>query len=135
MDEELSPPVLNPLIPTKLRPARFFENRKKSDTPLVVLKNDEMWANRGTDQQLEADPTRTSLVKDYWAVMQVMSHESLSPSLPLPRAPSEPSCRCAFVVQLLSKRPARASATMAANSELWKISLEKSLSDIVRTPR
>ena len=132
MDEELSPPVLNPLIPTKLRPARFFDNRKKTESPLIVLNNDEARLNRDRDQQLGGDPSKTSLVKDYWAVLQVMSHENVSPSLPLPRAPSEPSCRCAFVLQLLSKRPARASATMAANSELWKISLEKSLSDIVR---
>ena len=134
MDEELSPPVLNPLIPTNLRPARILKNRKyKVESPLVVLKNDE--SNQppsDTYQQQETDPTKTSAVKDYWAVLQVISHDLVNPSLPLPREAPEPSCRCAFVLQLLSQRPARASAAMAAHSELWKISLEKSLSDIVR---
>ena len=134
MDEDLSPPVLNPLIPSNLRPARYLKNRKyKADNPLLVLKSDE--PNQlvsDTYQQQEVDPTKTSVVKDYWAVLQVISHDLVNPSLPLPREAPEPSCRCAFVLQLLSKRPARASAAMAAHSELWKISLEKSLSDIVR---
>jgi hypothetical protein len=62
----------------------------------------------------------------------VSSHDTLSQALQLPRTSPEPSSRCVFVLQLLSSRPARANTQMAARAELWKMSLEYAVSDLVR---
>ena len=49
----------------------------------------------------------------------------------LPRMPPEPSCRCAFVVQLLSPRPSRANIRQVSQAELWKLSFETAINDLV----
>ncbi|CAB9516307.1 Insulin-degrading enzyme [Seminavis robusta] len=50
--------------------------------------------------------------------------------LRIPTMAPEKSCRCAFVFQLLSPRPARANTRQAAYAELWKISFEKAVVDL-----
>ena len=51
--------------------------------------------------------------------------------LRIPRMPPEASCRSCFVFQLLSPRPARANTRKAAYAELWKVSFEKAVVDLV----
>ena len=50
--------------------------------------------------------------------------------LTLPRAPPEPNCMCAFVLQLLSPRAARADVRQAAKAELWKLVFETMVTDL-----
>lgn len=141
MEDELSPPVINPLIPPMIRPARTLEvlgpNQAKSQ-PLFTSNKKKgngdfpLDTEKGKDNpDFFSDPTKSSLVRDNWVVLQVLSHEETAPRLPLPRAPPEASCRCVFILQLISSRPARANVKSAAHAELWKISLEQALSDLV----
>jgi insulysin len=48
----------------------------------------------------------------------------------MPPGPPEATCRCAFVIELLSSRPARATVRQAAHAELWKLSFEAAASDL-----
>ena len=101
--EELFPPVYNPFVLTSLQPPRATNNF------------DESQGDRGTRKT----------VRRKWTV--------LKPGLiglPLPRSPPEASCRCAFVLQLLSPRPARASAEQAANAELWRLTFDAAAKDL-----
>ena len=148
LEDELSPPVLNPLIPPMLSPARILDSRgfTEESSPLLLNSDVEREGSRlkrlmqrsrrdveddGSDPETYDDPTKSSLVRDYWAVLQVLSHEKSALSLRLPRAPPEPSGRCVFVLQLISSRPARAKVKSAAHAELWKMSLEYAVSDLV----
>jgi insulysin len=144
MEDELSGPVLNPLIPPILRPARIPTDTSGSEGlrgPLVELESRASFLsllsrkNRLDDEETTGanfgDPTRSSIVRDSWTVLQVIPFGSqITPHLPLPRMPPEPSCRCAFVLQLLSSRPARANVEMAAHAELWKVSFAYSVADL-----
>lgn len=115
--ERLQPPVLNPLIPPALR------------SPRIPLSSGTSNTNSISSDTL--DPEKSSLVRDYWALMKVYSNNDLfPPGLSLPRAPPEPSSRSLFVLQLLSSRPPRATAEMAAHAEVWRISLEYALVDL-----
>jgi len=101
--EELLPPVYNPFVLTSLRPPRASD--KPADVP-------------GTRPD-------TSTADRKWSVLkpgQIRMH--------LPRIPPEASCRCAFVLQLLSPRPARASAEQAANAELWRLTFDEAAKDL-----
>jgi insulysin len=152
MVDELSPPVLNPLIPPTIRPPRIPNKLGSSDgskplllvgdvvvqeqSPILSWKNI-LRRNRASENyegfipEYNEDIIQSSIVRDYWSVLQVISHEMTQPMLRLPRVPPEPSSRCAFVLQLLSSRPARADTKMAAHAELWKVSLEYAVSDLV----
>jgi insulysin len=159
MEDALSAPVLNPLIPPLLRPARVVdklggsvsssmgkpflldnESTEKKRPALSwtrILQRNSLEDDDDEEVNLDKpdyneDPTQTSIVRDYWVVLQVMGLEKTSRRLPLPRVAPEPSCRCLFVLQLLSSRPARASVTMAAHAELWKMSFEYAVADLVR---
>jgi hypothetical protein len=149
VEDELSPPVLNPLIPPALRPARILDANTKPEIfrlPLLLEDRAQTESRKDFlgqllgrkehdeeqfDEESFADPIRSSIVRDYWAVLQVTSDYQSGVCLPLPRVPPEPSCRCIFVLQLLSSRPARAGVKMAAHAELWKVSLEYAVSDLV----
>lgn len=139
MEDELSPPVINPLIPPAIRPPRIPDmlgsggDDPKTELPPLLkrvlnrdIKNDE------DDSFLDysEDPAQSSILRDFWSILRVSSHGSLSQTLQLPRAPPEPSGRCVFVLQLLSSRPARANTQSAARAELWKMSLEYTISDL-----
>lgn len=54
-----------------------------------------------------------------------------TPRLRIPLLASEPSCRAVYVFQLLSARPARANTKQASYAELWKLSFEKAIVDLV----
>jgi insulysin len=133
MDEKLSPPVLNPLIPPTLRPPRMVP----AGVPMRSLLNSNI--NNEDDPQIFASVTsnneefeKPSIVRDYWALLQAYSHSEWlpSPGLTIPRMPPEPSSRSVFVLQLLSSRPPRASSEMAAHAEIWRISLEYDLVEL-----
>jgi insulysin len=145
MEEKLQPPVLNPLIPPTLRPPRIplpsSVNTLLSSSNEVQHDNLQVFATTATPSSAadtyaayedSYDPTKSSLVRDYWALLKVFSHNDDIPTggLSLPRMPPENSSRSAFVLQLMSSRPPRASAEMAAHSEVWRISLEYALSDL-----
>ena len=117
--EELRRPVLNPLIPLKLRPARVLgpTNEATSGTFLQRL-----GVSAPNDQAKSLVDTRGD-----WFIAFPNK-----PILPMPRGPPEPTCRCAFVVQLLSSRPARAGIRQAAQAELFKISFDSAFSDLAQ---
>ncbi len=145
MEDELSPPVINPLIPPAIRPPRIPDALGSSSRVDImnseVLSLSPLWekvlhrnARGGASSEVlgySEDPTQSSILRDYWTMLRVSSHDTILQTLQLPRAPPEPSCRCVFVLQLLSSRPARANTQMAARAELWKMSLEYAISDLV----
>jgi insulysin len=147
MEEKLQPPVLNPLIPPTLRPPRIplhnsvntliSSNNEGQDDNLQVFSTAVSSSSADayaayTAYEDSYDPTKSSLVRDYWALLKVYSHNDNIPTggLSLPRMPPEKSSRSVFVLQLMSSRPPRASAEMAAHAEVWRISLEYALSDL-----
>ena len=146
MEDELSPPVLNPLIPSILRPPRLLDKIGPSsigNDPLVLVDDDAIndpkqeqplpsLRENSNNKMKNEDITKPSIFRDYWAVLSIMGHDSVSYGLSAPRIPPEPSCRSMFVLQLISSRPARADAKKAAHAELWKRSLEYAVSDLVR---
>jgi insulysin len=102
--QELLPPFFNPLIPNVLgRP----EKRKDSVPAVPPLVGEE--------------------VVQGWQLVKLQSLEGIF----LPRQPIDSEYgRCAFVVQLLSSKPARASVRQAARGELWKVLFEASITDL-----
>jgi insulysin len=144
MEDELSPPVINPLIPPAIRPPRIPTTfgsdggyRKTELPPLLkrVLNREIKDDENDVFFDFPEDPAQTSILRDFWTVLRVSSHGTMSQTLQLPRAPLEPSSRCVFVLQLLSSRPARANTRMAGRAELWKMSLEYAISDLVSPNR
>lgn len=143
MEDELQPPVINPLVPPTIRPPRIpGTGEQRGDTSLEesslltvvdsILHRKERAGNNVLKDYSDGQ-TQSSILRDFWAVLQVSSFPPSYPALQLPRVPPEPSCRCSFVLQLLSSRPARANSQMAARAELWKMSLEYALGDLVRS--
>jgi len=148
MEDELSPPVINPLIPPSLRPPRNPEplGSPGGTLPSITDSNFKMLASpvlfnkcfRRPDSNTDVgrrpqdgqDADKSSILRDFWMVLRTSSHGSTLPELVLPRAPPEPSCRSLLVLQLLSSRPARANTLMAARAELWKMSVEYAMSDL-----
>jgi insulysin len=113
-DEELVRPVFNPLIPIALRPPRnVIEPEGFSNT------NERLTFETDQDVSLSKDGN--------W---KILGAEPGQVGLPLPRCPPETTCRCAFTLQLLSPRPARANVRQAAFAELWKLSLELAITDL-----
>jgi insulysin len=155
-EDELLPPALNPLIPTKLRRPRpvlerkfvdgnrrfyYLEAPQGTDTD-GMYSRDSVWrefTTLSTDRQVRGtsvagtweNRATSSMIGTDWMLWQSSALTAGVPSLPLPVSPPEPTCRCAFVVQLLSSRPARANVKQAADSQLWLRSFENRISDLV----
>jgi len=110
--EELLPPVFNPFIPTSLRPLRRINYNIPSS----------LWNNQSPLNQVYTYDNID--IDDAWIVLKGKK------MFPLPRAPPETNCQCAFVVQLLSPRPATANVEEATNAELWKTTLEIAATDL-----
>ena len=102
--DELGPPVLNPLLPARLRPPRT-----KDESQSV-----------------------TSVIGDRWTLYRAAPRErnGRDISLPLPLISPEPSSRCSLVVQLLSNRPRQATVRQAARSQLWLASFDDDIVDL-----
>ena len=111
--QELIRPIFNPLIPTSIRPPRLVEKRQ-------IVGDDSFFPWNGVEI--------SRVGRQKWTLFEVP--RELDIGLPLPRAPPEPSCRCAFVLQLLSPRAARADVRQAAKAELWKLAFETMVMDL-----
>jgi insulysin len=124
-EEELLPPVFNPLVPTTLRPARVTMNALGTRNANEILVNSV--GGKGSDRTGSLRQ-RSSLVQDdsHWMMLEPVPGQR---GLPL-AGPPEPTCRCAFVLQLLSSRPARANVRQVAKGELWRISFEMAVMDL-----
>jgi insulysin len=159
-EDELLPPILNPLIPAKLRRPRpllerrtvdggrrlyYLEAPQGRDTGGIYTR-DSVWREFTTlspDLLVEGTSVvgrwesraTSSMIGTDWKLWQTSMLNTDVPSLPLPVSPPEPTCRAAFVVQLLSSRPARANVKQAADSQLWLRSFESKISDLVSDPR
>ena len=152
-EDELLPPTLNPLIPAKVRSPRPVIERKYVDgsrrlyyveaLPSSACTRDSVWReftalspDRQAGDSISVAGTwesqaMGSMTGADWKLWQTSVLDSEAPSLPLPMSPPEPTCRCAFVVQLLSSRPARSNVKQAALSQLWLRSFEKDVADLV----
>jgi len=159
--EALGPPVLNPLIPTRLRPARpivvrrasdgssrfFYLESGKSDDSLRLsttgwgVSGDATWREfmtRSPKQSVEdvykrgswEERALSTIVGEDWTLWQAVPSIETIEGLPLPIAPPEPTCRCSFVVQLLSRRPEKATSREAARAQLWLNSFDDSIRDL-----
>ena len=148
-EDELLPPTLNPLVPGKLRGPRPVLERRSAhgsqklyyyDVPSGndISRDESVWrkftalsqdqqAGDGANAGGVWEPrlmTSVAGVGADWTLWHAPGSSSGDSSLPLPISPPEPTCRCAFVVQLLSPRPARANVKQAATSQLWLRSFE-----------
>ena len=122
--DELLPPFVNPLVPAKIEPARALSqpNGWVNSNELVLFPTARDTENNGlllrrksfSNQDVEAS-------KNNWSILDPYPGQY---GLLLPRGPPEPSCRCAFVLELLSPRPARADVRQAAHAQLWLESFE-----------
>ena len=132
MEEKLSPPVLNPLIPATLRPPRMVPPGLVANRMLTSSENERNLQAFASAPSSNEEFEKPSIVRDYWALLKAYSHDDLlpSPGLTIPRIPPEPSARSTFVLQLLSSRPPRATTEMAAHAEIWRLTLDASLVDL-----
>jgi hypothetical protein len=135
-EDSMRPPTYNPLMPLKLRPPRpvreqisidgrrklyYLDTENDSFWREFVTKapggsDDDSWEGRAVGQQIGPD----------WQLYQTSGE-----GLPLPMMPPEPTCRCSVMIQLLSARTARASVDQAAFAQLWMLSFEDSIQDLV----
>ena len=146
-EDELQPPVPNPLIPSILRPARPIKEIASSDGRKRIFYLDEsgkdpVWRESLVEvpyQKRHSSPgdgtwenrVLLSLIgSSDWKLYQTTITAPSNMKIALPMMPLEPTCRAAFVVQLLSSRPARASVVQAAHSQLWLLSLESAIEDL-----
>jgi insulysin len=128
--DELQPPVLNPFVPAITpRPTRVLS---KAGGTRQNINEDVLYR---TARDTKSDDNRILRVQaiplqdgNEWAILDAAPGQA---GLPLPRSPPEASCRCAFVLQLLSSRPARADVRQAAKGELWRTSLQGSITDLI----
>jgi insulysin len=135
--EELSPPYLNPLVPTNIRPPRPIIERKgdwgrrffyledanaSEDTDRTIgrsglkLTNEGIWRELKTTVPLEVDSN--------WKLWQIPPGYKGVVGLQLPVRPPEPGIECAVVVQLLSSLPAAFTTSQLALVNLWLLSFD-----------
>lgn len=121
--EELQKPALNPLIPTALRPARIV------DASVAISNANEkiVFPIAVQGSTILRRSSMLPIIGGSWSML-VPSPNQLG--LQLPPGPPERTCRCAFVLQLLSPRPVRADVRQAARAELWRLSFEEAISDL-----
>ena len=142
--EELSPPYLNPLLPTTFRAPRPVIERtsgwggtrgfylddsvayEKSARPAIgSLK----LTNGGTWRELET--TRVSEGKGLkWKLWHIPRAKEKLIGLPLPVRPPEQSVESAFVVQLLSSLPNSFTSRQLALANLWLLSFDDEILDL-----
>lgn len=118
--DELLPPFVNPLVPAKIEPGRVLRqvNGWTDSNELVLFPTARDMENEGLLMRRKSFSAQTS---SNWYILDPYPGQY---GLLLPRGPPEPSCRCAFVLELLSPRPARADVRQAAHAQLWLDSFE-----------
>jgi len=117
-EDALTPPNPNPLLPLKLRPPRqasLSDGTRRLD--MLDSNRDSFWSKR-KDSSAE------------WQLYQTIGRRRDALLLPLPAMPMENTCRCSFLIQLLSQRPARANVNQAALAQLWLFSFENYIEDL-----
>ena len=140
--EELSPPYLNPLIPTNIRPPRpvierqgnwgrrFFyledanalEDPPRTNPTRTVGRSGLKLTNEGIWSELK--PTVPLEINSSWKLWQIPPGYKGVVGLQLPVRPPEPGIECAFVVQLASSLPAAFTTSQLALVNLWLISFD-----------
>ena len=103
VEDEFTPPVINPLIAV----GNYRKNKE---------------SKKG-----KSNENKNALLESNWILLETRETEI---TLPMPRCPPERLGRTAFVIELLSSRPARANVRQAAQGELWKLSFENSVKDL-----
>lgn len=131
---ELVTPVINPLVPLRIRAARVGRvepsiNINRNELVVVPISsgggNPLLLSRRNAVISPRSVTSGSGLVQ--WRILRPYEGQL---GLELPRGPPEPNCRCAFVLELLSARPARADTREAARVEMWKLSFERAVTDL-----
>ena len=138
-ENELNSPLLNPFVPENLRQARpqiesipFRGGRfyyaddaagPSSASWRGFIDQSSNWA--GGDYSLSNN-------RADWKLWQIAPGSTGTLSLPLPQIFRDAaSPRCSFVIQLLSSRPTEATSVQAARAQLWQLSFEDAITDLV----
>ncbi|KAL3817042.1 hypothetical protein ACHAXA_002954 [Cyclostephanos tholiformis] len=139
--DELSPPYLNPLIPTSIRAPRLVVERQvawrgsryfylddatdesvRSSGSNLKLNNVGTWREFQTRGMSEDD--------SHWKLWQIPTAKKDIIGLPWPVRPPEPSVECAFVVQLLSSLVASFTSSQLEVVNLWLLSFDDEVLDL-----
>jgi len=75
-------------------------------------------------------PNTSNILDQNWKLIQVVQNNDDVVKLDLPVMSSEPSCRSALVLQLISPRPARSDVKQGANAQIWLLSFEAAVVDL-----
>ena len=134
--DELTPPSINPLVPTNIRPPRpvierqgnwgrrffYLEDANAYDATRTIgrdglkLTNEGIWSELKTAMPLDSDSN--------WKLWQIPPSYMGTVGLQLPVRPPEPGIECSFVVQLLSSLPAAFTTSQLALVNLWLLSFD-----------
>mmetsp|Transcript_23282 Transcript_23282/g.45042 ORF Transcript_23282/g.45042 Transcript_23282/m.45042 type:complete len:1027 (+) Transcript_23282:268-3348(+) len=145
--EKMTPPYLNPLIPTVFRAPRpvlerqtawggrryfYLEDANASEIPqksIVGLKltNQNIWSELQLSQTLEVDYKDSRIL---WRLWQIPPSYVGLIGLPLPMRPPESTIECAFVVQLISELPSQLTSNQIALANLWLLSFDDEILDL-----
>jgi insulysin len=134
-EDSIQPPTYNPLLPPLLRPPRQIREQISSDgiRRLYYMdpERDTIWresitALPGSSDDFWGDRAVRLQIGNGWKLYQSTTY-----GLRMPQMPPEQTCRCSLMIQLLSPRTARATIEQAALAQLWMISLEDSIHDLV----
>jgi insulysin len=140
--DKLTPPFLNPLIPTKLRPPRpiltqqapwgrrlfYLEDANAFDVSNNNKRNGWKLTKAGVWREYQSS---MSNIKDSnWMLRPIPPGYSDLIGLPLPARPPEPSIEGVFVIQLLSSLPSSFTSRQLMLSNLWLLSFDEEILDL-----
>uniref|UniRef100_A0A7S1BFN2 Peptidase M16 middle/third domain-containing protein n=1 Tax=Corethron hystrix TaxID=216773 RepID=A0A7S1BFN2_9STRA len=144
-DNRIGPPTPNPLVPVRPLPPRPIVKHMAFDGTMRYYFLDgaaPATSSRSPDSHtvwrefLTAPNANAAVAKDLGPDWKLLTNPTSFnrpppyPALPLPVLPPESTCRCAFMLQLLSPRPARADVRQGAHAELWLLSFETAIADL-----
>lgn len=143
--DALTPPFLNPLIPTKFRPPRpvirqsnpawgrrllYLEDAnassQQSSTGGWKLTKAGVWREYETVTKSESEGSSSN-----WKLWQIPPGRNSLIGLPLPVRPPEPSIEGVVVIQLLSTLPVSFTPRQLLVSNLWLLSFDQEILDLV----
>ncbi|KAL7467233.1 hypothetical protein ACHAXS_007483 [Conticribra weissflogii] len=145
--EKMSPPYLNPLIPTVFRAPRpvierqtawggkryfYLEDANASEISHnsiggLKLTNQNIWSELQMSQTLEGNSKGSPVM---WRLWQIPPSYVGLIGLPLPMRPPESTIECAFVLQLLSELPSKLASNQIALANLWLLSFDEEILDL-----